>query len=219
MNPEELAAAMGQLRVFPLPGTVMLPGVDLPLRVFEPRYRALVADALAGDRLIAVPQIVEGFEDQHFDRPDLYPLCTVGIISEHRAVTDEIAFIILRPLARVRLLEELPAAARWRSFRAHVLADDADDTRSLGVLGMRIRALLKPSLGWRTDEGAARAWRMLQAQSVAEVPASAAAMFIRRGDDRQTYLSNNSPIQRARFVEVCVIAALAEARGGVVAEA
>ncbi|TLN24291.1 peptidase S16, partial [bacterium] len=46
-----LASACAALRVFPLPGVTIFPGAPLPLRIFEPRYRALVAEALATDRL------------------------------------------------------------------------------------------------------------------------------------------------------------------------
>ena len=50
--------APGLIRVpiFPLAGALLFPGTQLPLHVFEPRYRAMVRDALAGDRLIAMVQ-------------------------------------------------------------------------------------------------------------------------------------------------------------------
>ena len=43
-----------RIPIFPLPGVVLLPGTLLPLHIFEPRYRAMVADALAGERTIGM---------------------------------------------------------------------------------------------------------------------------------------------------------------------
>ena len=51
-----------RIPLFPLPGVVLLPGALLPLHIFEPRYRAMVADALAGDRRIGMAMIRPGWE-------------------------------------------------------------------------------------------------------------------------------------------------------------
>ncbi len=54
----------GKVRVFPLPNLVLFPHVMQPLHIFEPRYRELLEDALAGDRLITMalldPRLAEG---------------------------------------------------------------------------------------------------------------------------------------------------------------
>src|SRR4051812_9414207 len=52
-----LRDACPTLKVFPLPGIVVFPGTPAPLHIFEPRYRAMVADALEGDRMIAIPML------------------------------------------------------------------------------------------------------------------------------------------------------------------
>ena len=52
-SPDELPEV---IPVFPLPGAVLLPGTHLPLHIFEPRYRAMVEDAIGGDRLIGMIQ-------------------------------------------------------------------------------------------------------------------------------------------------------------------
>ena len=51
------------LPLFPLPSVVLFPGVFLPLHIFEPRYRAMVADALATDRLIGMTLLRDGWQD------------------------------------------------------------------------------------------------------------------------------------------------------------
>ena len=64
-----------RLSIFPLSGAILFPGLQLPLHIFEPRYRALVSDALARDRRIAMIQPREGG-----DRPALYDIGCVGVI-------------------------------------------------------------------------------------------------------------------------------------------
>ena len=51
-----------RIPLFPLPGVVLLPGTLLPLHIFEPRYRAMVADALAGSRMIGMAMLKAGWE-------------------------------------------------------------------------------------------------------------------------------------------------------------
>ena len=53
----------GRVRVFPLPNLVLFPHVMQPLHIFEPRYRELLEDALAGDRLIAMALLAPGWEN------------------------------------------------------------------------------------------------------------------------------------------------------------
>ena len=60
--------------IFPLPNAVLFPGVFLPLHIFEPRYRAMVADALEGDRLIGMMLLKPGWESDYEGRPPVYPV-------------------------------------------------------------------------------------------------------------------------------------------------
>lgn len=219
MTPTELAAAAEHLRVFPLPGTVLLPEIQLPLQVFEPRYRAMVADAWDGDRLVAVPQIVEGKEGQQLGAPELYPLCAAGVITQHRLLPDGRALIVLGPLARVRLEGEQTVASPWRVFRATVLVDEEEPPEAAARVGRRLVDLLRPSLSDRAEPGPAEAWRTLLNLPDERVPAAVAAMVLRRGADRQAYLAEDSPTRRAELVESCLVSELAGARSRVVAEA
>ena len=51
--------------IFPLPHAVLFPNVFMPLHIFEPRYRAMVADALAGDRIVGMVLLKPGFETDY----------------------------------------------------------------------------------------------------------------------------------------------------------
>lgn len=117
-----LRKALAALKVFPLHGVAVLPGTPAPFHVFEPRYRALVGDALAGDRILAVPALF-GKSDVHALRPPLRAICGAGIIEAEERYPDGRFDIVLRGVARVQLLEELPRAKLYREFRAQILED------------------------------------------------------------------------------------------------
>lgn len=117
-----LRKALAALKVFPLHGVAVLPGTPAPFHVFEPRYRALVGDALAGDRILAVPALF-GKSDAHALRPPLRAICGAGIIEAEERYPDGRFDIVVRGVARVQLLEELPRAKLYREFRAQILED------------------------------------------------------------------------------------------------
>lgn len=120
---EELEA----LPIFPLPRVVLLPGAELSLHVFEPRYRAMIADCLdRGPRAIAMAMLAPGWERDYEGRPAIARIAGVGRIVAHRKAEDGTYDLVLAGLARVRL-EELPAAGlAYRRARATLLADRGD---------------------------------------------------------------------------------------------
>ena len=67
--------------IFPLEVPTLFPGVSRPLYIFEPRYRAMVADALKGDRIIGMTTLKPGFEANYAGRPPIYE---VGCAGDHR---------------------------------------------------------------------------------------------------------------------------------------
>jgi uncharacterized protein len=56
------------LPIFPLPTVVLFPNVFLPLHIFEPRYRQMIGDALAGDRIIGMVLLRPGYEEDYEGR-------------------------------------------------------------------------------------------------------------------------------------------------------
>ncbi len=119
---DRLAASCGSLKVFPLPGVVVLPGTPTPFHVFEARYRALVADALAGDRILAVPTLVSE-EGATQDRPPVHPIAGAGYIEADEKLPNGRYDIVVRGLARVRLVAEHDNGKPYREFRAEILDD------------------------------------------------------------------------------------------------
>ena len=217
MNRDSLAQSVTALRVFPLPGTVLLPGAALPLHVFEPRYRALVADALAGDGLVCVPQIVEGEEGEHLGAPLLYPYAAVGRISSHQLLPDGRYNILLEPLARVRLVHELESATPYRVFSAELMDEHDDDALALAAVGRRVLGLVSPLLAAQGTRGGAL-MRGLQTMSAEKIAAALAPLVVEGTLPRQEYLAEGGALHRAELVEVALLTRLAESRV-VVAEA
>src|SRR3954469_5122290 len=94
------------LPLFPLPTVVLFPNVFLPLHIFEPRYREMVADSLAGDRVIGMVLLRPGWERNYEGRPAVYPVGCSGVITHFEKLADGRYNIILRGLRRFRLPEK-----------------------------------------------------------------------------------------------------------------
>jgi uncharacterized protein len=108
-----------RISIFPLPGAILFPGMQMPLHIFEPRYRALVKDALARDRRIGMiqPQRAE-------EGAPLYTIGCLGKIGEVEALDDGRFNLVLEGESRFRLLRELDAATPFRQIEAELLEDE-----------------------------------------------------------------------------------------------
>src|SRR5262252_9803724 len=94
------------LPIFPLPNVVLFPNVFLPLHIFEPRYREMVADAAASDRMIGMVLLRPGWERDYEGRPPIYPIGCSGVMSHVETLSDGRYNLVLRGLERFRILEE-----------------------------------------------------------------------------------------------------------------
>jgi hypothetical protein len=116
----------GVIPVFPLPGALLLPRGQMPLNIFEPRYLAMVDDALRdGHRLIGMiqPDVVHS---ESSERPVLYKIGCVGRITQLAESGDGRYLIELTGVARFRVEEELKVATAYRQCRV-TYAPFADD--------------------------------------------------------------------------------------------
>ncbi|MES2754854.1 MAG: LON peptidase substrate-binding domain-containing protein [Pseudomonadota bacterium] len=120
-------AALTRLSIFPLPGALLFPEMRLPLHIFEPRYRALVSDAMARDRRIGMIQPRPGAGGGG-DAPALFEIGCVGRIAEVEALDDGRYNLILEGIARFRLVREIDATTAFRQVEAALIADPADAT-------------------------------------------------------------------------------------------
>jgi len=123
---------LDDLPVFPLPNVVFFPGPVLSLHIFEPRYRALMRDALAsGRRAMAVTLLKPGFEPEYERAPAMFPLCTVGRFEQCEELADGRFNFALQGLARVRLTEHPRGELLYRKVRAELVEVVADAPKSL----------------------------------------------------------------------------------------
>jgi hypothetical protein len=92
--------------LFPLPNAVLFPHMSLPLHVFEPRYRKMVLDALASHRTIGMVLLRPGWEGDYEGRPPLFERGCAGRIAGSEALPDGRLNIVLKGMARFRIVEE-----------------------------------------------------------------------------------------------------------------
>lgn len=107
--------------VFPLPNVVLFPGMPLPLHIFEPRYRAMVRDAVKGPRLIGMALLKGEWQPQYHERPEIFSIGTVGELVHVEELPDGRFNIVLRGLREFQVHRELSrakyreAVVSWRT--------------------------------------------------------------------------------------------------------
>jgi Lon protease-like protein len=122
------------LPVFPLTGSLLLPGNLLPLNIFEPRYRNMVADALDGERAIGMIQPlvprqdnwVEAAEASDPDHPEIYAIGCAGRIERCELQADGRYHLVLKGVRRFRVRRELPLHRGYRRVEADYGEFEAD---------------------------------------------------------------------------------------------
>ncbi|MCI0702711.1 MAG: LON peptidase substrate-binding domain-containing protein [Planctomycetia bacterium] len=119
----------GIARLFPLPNLVLFPQVVQGLHIFEPRYRQMTADALAGDKLIALVLLSE--DDDNPEQPAIESVCCLGEIVWSEKLPDGRYNLRLRGLCRARIVEELPAEKLYRTARVELMPDTAPSDLAL----------------------------------------------------------------------------------------
>ena len=113
--PGSLADLPPGLRLFPLEGALLLPRAAMPLNIFEPRYLAMVTDAMATDQLVAM---IQPRADTPSARPPLYDVGTVGRITQYSETGDGRFLITLTGLVRFRVARELTVTSAYRQAEA-----------------------------------------------------------------------------------------------------
>ncbi len=120
--------------VFPLPELVLFPRVVIPLHVFELRYRALVRDALAGERLLVMALLKPGWERDYRGSPEFFPLGCLARIDAVEWLPNDCYNLKVAGLARVRL-ERIAREYPYRAARVQLIPQEpfADDDPLVGI--------------------------------------------------------------------------------------
>src|SRR5438067_1647451 len=152
--------------LFPLPNVVLFPRAVLPLHIFEERYKVMTADALAGDKQIAMALLRPGWEKNYYGRPAIEPVVCVGtIVSSERLRDGKYNFLLQghsratidrewstegeTPYRRadLRLMVEPPLMEiDLSNERLRLTALFSDDTYSALPLGRQFRQMLSSPL-------------------------------------------------------------------------
>jgi uncharacterized protein len=124
--------------IFPLEVTMLFPGVSRPLYIFEPRYRAMVADALKGDRIIGMTTLKPGYEANYGGRPSIYAIGCAGVITDVEELSGGRFNIVLRGLVKFRVTGE-DESRPYRLARVDAMPEVPDDAERAALRKQRQR--------------------------------------------------------------------------------
>jgi Lon protease-like protein len=188
-------ADLQDVPVFPLPHVVLFPEARLPLHIFEPRYRAMIADCLASEpRALVIAQI-----DRRRGR--IAEIAGAGVIVEHQALPDGRSNIVVAGTMRVRLSElvvEEPPRFPYKRARAVPLASmdavvpEADRSALLATATM--------FAGEVTKHDPAFAFRLPASVDAGSVADACAFHLVVDANVRQAILEELDPRLRVRMV-------------------
>jgi len=111
--------------LFPLPTTVFYPNTSLPLHIFEPRYRCMVADALNGKGEIGMILLKPGWESEYQGTPEIMTIGCLGKIKHHSELPEGKYNILLSGLYRFRILNEIKGKV-YREAQVELLKEIND---------------------------------------------------------------------------------------------
>lgn len=108
-----------RISIFPLTGAILFPGMQLPLHIFEPRYRDLIGDSLARDRMVGMIQ-----PKGQGTNPPLFEVGCLGRIGDVEAMEDGRYNVILEGLQRFTVIKEIDATTTFRQVQAELWEED-----------------------------------------------------------------------------------------------
>ena len=134
--------------IFPLEDVMLFPEMSVPLHIFEPRYKAMIADALKGNRIIGMVLLRPGFEKDYERSPSVFQIGCAGVINEVEQLPNGEYNIVLGALTKYRITRE-EASRPYRIAHVTPIADTtADaDTTALHARRQRLEALVRESGG------------------------------------------------------------------------
>ena len=148
--------------VFPLDGALLLPGGQLPLNIFEPRYLNMFDDAMSGERIIGMIQTRPGGD---VERPNLAPVGCAGRVTSFAETSDGRYLITLTGVCRFRVGDELPSRSPYRQVRVDFAAfeDDLREEAEGATAGGEAEALLGALRRYLDHRGLAIDWTTAEA--------------------------------------------------------
>lgn len=185
-----------RLPIFPLTGAILLPGGNLPLNVFEPRYLQMTRDAMRTDKVIGM---IQPNGRGPGERPDVFQVGCVGRISSFTETDDGRYLITLSGVCRFDIAEELPVATPYRQVvgsyeRWRV---DLEPTTPCDQLRPRLLAAVRDyfgALGIKTD------WSQIEAAPLAGLVTSLAMICPFEPSEKQALLEADDGTKRVEVL-------------------
>jgi Lon protease-like protein len=133
--------------LFPLQDVMLFPNISRPFLIFEPRYRAMIADTLKGDRIIGMVMLRPGFEADYEGRPPIHPIGCAGVITEVEQLPDGRYRIVLQGTVKFRIVDE-DQSRIYRLARVEALPESLDEQERTALRAERSQlvSLLMASL-------------------------------------------------------------------------
>jgi hypothetical protein len=200
--------------LFPLPNVVLFPSVFLPLHIFEPRYRQLVHQALAADRIIGMVLLKPGFEGDYEHAPPIYDVGCAGSITHVERLADGRFNIVLKGAEKFRIHREDPpvGAILYREAQVETLAESITDSDR--HLLQQQRAELESKLA-PLFSAARAASRLPEIMSDEDLVNALAQYLALEPVEKQALLELPGPVHRARvLLELLEMKALGERASG-----
>lgn len=137
--PFEWTKFSGVAPIYPLKDEVFLPKTFLPVQIEEPRYQALIRDALAGERVIGVPWLEQDWDPVVQTEPPFHAIGTIGYIEEYEVYSSGEVEILFNGLARVRITE-LPTDKSYRHGAMQLIKETVESWEEQGEWRQLLRA-------------------------------------------------------------------------------
>jgi Lon protease-like protein len=127
-----MSGSSARIPLFPLPGAILFPRSQLPLHIFEPRYRTMIEDAAAGAARIGMiqPQVSEADNVEH---PPLYRVGCIGEIVGLEELADGRFNVVLQGSTRFRLIAEADVGTPYRQADVDLEAFNDLEPEPLGL--------------------------------------------------------------------------------------
>jgi hypothetical protein len=196
--------------IFPLPNVVLFPNVFLPLHIFEPRYRDMVRDGLAGDRLIGMTLLKPGWEGEYEGRPPVYPIGCAGLITHAERLPGGEYNIVLRGLEKFRISSE-DRGGPYRRALVEAIDDPLPDAARQTVRAERRR--LERLLLERSEHGGVEGARLPEAMPDEDVVNALAQYLALEPAEKQALLEHDGVLARCRaLIELLEMKAMLSGR-------
>lgn len=183
--------------LFPLPNVVLFPNVFLPLHIFEPRYRQMVNQALAGDRMIGMVLLKPGYETEYERTPPIYAVGCAGTITHVERLPDGRFNLVLKGVEKFRVDREEPPSETVLYRAAHVTPIAEDLTVAERPVLQQQRAQLETQLA-PLFSAARAASRLPEIMSDEDLVNALAQYLALEPLEKQALLELPGPVVRAR---------------------